>query len=219
MKHDLCRAFKFLVQIEVNNMIDYPGYLQDLIAEFSKLPGIGYKTSVRLSMHIMNKNTEDVIKFSDIIKKCKINVKYCEICGNLSEDKHCFICSDVSRDKSIICVVQDIKDVYAFEKTKNFNGVYHVLGGTISPNRGVSPDDLNIDSLLNRVENEMVNEIILSTSPTLEGEATSIYISKLLFDKKIKLTRLAYGIPLGSDLEYVDEVTLSRALDFRQKMY
>lgn len=199
-------------------MNDYPKYLQDLIAEFAKLPGIGYKTAVRLSMNIINKSTEDVIKFSDSLKNCKLNLKYCAKCGNFSEDNLCFVCMDVSRDKSIICVVQDVKDVYAFEKTRNFNGVYHVLNGVISPSRGIGPENLNINMLLKRIEEDKVEEIILSTSSTLEGEATSIYISKLLFDKKLKVTRIAYGIPLGSDLEYVDEITLSRALDFRQKI-
>ncbi|HJD00199.1 recombination mediator RecR [Candidatus Arthromitus sp. SFB-turkey] len=199
-------------------MNDYPKYLQDIIAEFSKLPGIGYKTAVRLSMYVINKNLEDVMKFSDAIKNCKINLKYCEKCGNFSEERFCFICSDKSRDVSIICVVQDVKDIYAFEKTRNFNGVYHVLHGVISPSKGIGPDSLNIDNLIKRIKEEKIQEIILSTSPTLEGEATSVYISKLLFGENLKITRLAYGVPLGSDLEYVDEITLSKALDFRQKI-
>ena len=199
-------------------MNDYPKYLQDIIAEFSKLPGIGYKTAVRLSMYVINKNLEDVMKFSDAIKNCKINLKYCEKCGNISEERFCFICSDKYRDVSIICVVQDVKDIYAFEKTRNFNGVYHVLHGVISPSKGIGPDSLNIDNLIKRIKEEKIQEIILSTSPTLEGEATSVYISKLLFGENLKITRLAYGVPLGSDLEYVDEITLSKALDFRQKI-
>lgn len=197
-------------------MNDYPKYLQDIIAEFSKLPGIGYKTAVRLSMYVINKNLEDVMKFSDAIKNCKINLKYCEKCGNFSEERFCFICSDKSRDVSIICVVQDVKDIYAFEKTRSYMGVYHVLHGVISPNKGIGPETLNLESLIKKIEFQSIKEIILATSPTLEGEATSIYISKLLGEKNIKITRLAYGIPLGSDLEYVDEITLSRALDFRR---
>lgn len=199
-------------------MNDYPKYLQDLILEFSKLPGVGYKTAVRLSMHIVNKNIDEVVKFSDSIKNCKINLKHCSKCGNFSEGELCFICLDVSRNQSIICVVQDVKDIYAFEKTGSFDGVYHVLNGVISPSRGIGPDNLNISMLLKRINENKVEEIILSTSSTLEGEATSIYISKLLFDSNLKITRLAYGIPLGSELEYVDEITLSRALDFRQKI-
>lgn len=199
-------------------MYDYPKYLQDVISEFSKLPGIGYKTAVRLSMNLINKSEEDVLKFSKAIENCKKNLKYCSICGNFSEDSTCYICKDSSRDFSVICVVQEVKDLYAFEKIKNFQGVYHVLHGIISPSKGIGPDDLNIKNLTKRVEEKRVNEIILATSPTLEGEATSIYISRLFFNKQIKLTRLAYGVPLGSDLEYVDEITLSRALDFRQKI-
>lgn len=199
-------------------MYDYPKYLQDVISEFSKLPGIGYKTAVRLSMNLINKSEEDVLKFSKAIENCKKNLKYCSICGNFSEDSTCYICKDSSRDFSVICVVQEVKDLYAFEKIKNFQGVYHVLHGIISPSKGIGPDDLNIKNLTKRVEEKRVNEIILATSPTLEGEATSIYISRLFSNKQIKLTRLAYGVPLGSDLEYVDEITLSRALDFRQKI-
>lgn len=197
-------------------MNDYPKYIQDLILEFSKLPGIGYKTAVRLSMHIINKNLEEVLNFSNSIKSAKENLKYCSVCGNFSEDETCFICKDSLRDKSLICVVQDVKDVYAFEKTRSYMGVYHVLHGVISPNRGIGPETLNLEGLIKKVNSQNIKEIILATSPTLEGEATSIYISKLLGEKNIKITRLAYGIPLGSDLEYVDEITLSRALDFRR---
>lgn len=199
-------------------MNEYPKYLQDLILEFSRLPGIGYKTAVRLSMYIINNKSEDVIRFSNAIRNSKEYLKYCSECGNFSEDELCFICKDNSRNRSVICVVQDVKDIYAFEKTRNFNGVYHVLNGVISPSRGIGPESLNIEMLIRRIDENKVEEIILSTSSTLEGEATSIYISKLLFDKTIKVTRLAYGIPLGSELEYVDEITLSRALDFRQKI-
>lgn len=199
-------------------MNDYPKYLQDLISEFSKLPGIGYKTAVRLSMYIINKESQEVYKFSDILRNCKKELKYCVECGNFAEEEFCFVCADKTRDTSVICVVQDIKDIYVFEKTKSFNGIYHVLNGLISPSKGIGPDNLNIDMLLKRIENNKVDEIILSTNSTLEGEATSIFISKLFFDKNIKVTRLAYGIPLGSELEYVDEITLSRALNFRQKI-
>ncbi len=198
-------------------MNNYPKYLQDIISEFSKLPGIGHKTAVRLSMHVINKNLEDVMCFSEAIKNCKLNLKYCEKCSNLSDDKFCYVCSNKSRDNSIICVVQDIRDVYAFEKVGNYQGVYHVLHGLISPNKGIGPENLNINNLVQRIDCDEVVEVILSTGLTLEGEATSAYISKLLYGKKVKVTRLAYGIPLGSDLDYVDEMTLGRALDFRQK--
>lgn len=199
-------------------MNDYPKYLQDVIGEFSKLPGIGYKTAVRLSMSLINRTDEEVLKFSNAIVNCKKKLNYCSICGNFAEDNICYICKDKSRDSSIVCVVQEVKDLYAFEKTKCFRGVYHVLHGVISPSRGIGPDKLNIKNLIQRIEKEKIEEIIIATNPNHEGEATSIYISTFLNNKNIKLTRLAYGVPLGSDLEYVDEITLSRALDYRQKI-
>lgn len=198
-------------------MNNYPEYLQNIIAEFSKLPGIGYKTAVRLSMYVINRNLDEVVKFSDAIKNSKINLKYCNKCGNFSDEDFCSICFDKSRNEKIICVVQEVKDIYSFEKIRSYQGVYHVLHGLISPNKGIGPENLNIENLIKRIDEDKVEEVILSTSPTLEGEATSVYISKLLYNRKIKITRLAYGIPLGSDLDYVDEITLSRALDFRQK--
>ncbi|BAK80597.1 recombination mediator RecR [Candidatus Arthromitus sp. SFB-rat-Yit] len=198
-------------------MIEYPEYIQKVIGEFSKLPGVGYKTAVRLTMYMLNKEMKDVLDFCDSIKKCKEDLKYCKKCNNFSENDICSICEDVGRDRRVICIVQDVKDIYAFEKTRNYRGLYYVLHGLISPIKGVSVEDLKIDLLVKRVEEEKINEVILATSPTLEGEATSIYISKL-FPKEQKLTRLAYGVPLGSDLEYVDEITLSRALDFRQSI-
>lgn len=198
-------------------MNNYPEYLQNIIAEFSKLPGIGYKTAVRLSMYVINRDLNEVMQFSNAIKNCKLNLRYCDKCGNFSDDGLCSICFDKSRNEKIICVVQEVKDIYSFEKIRSYQGVYHVLHGLISPNKGIGPENLNIENLINRIDSDKVDEVILSTSPTLEGEATSVYISKLLYNKKIKITRLAYGIPLGSDLDYVDEITLSRALDFRQK--
>lgn len=196
-------------------MIDYPKYLEDLILEFSKLPGIGYKTAVRLSMHVINKSEEDVMKFSYIVKNSKLKLKYCIKCGNFSDENLCLICMDNTRDKKIVCVVQEVKDVHVFEKIKSYNGIYHVLHGAISPLKGIGPDTLKINELLERIKNENIEEVILATNPTLEGEATCVYISKFI-EKNIKVTRLAHGVPLGSDLEHVDEMTLSRALDFRQ---
>lgn len=197
-------------------MNDYPSYLNNIIVEFSKLPGIGYRTAERLSMYMINRKIEDVIKFSEAIKNCKEKLKYCPKCGNFSEDKLCNICTDKFRNPSVICVVQEAKNIYAFEKTRNYRGVYHVLHGIISPNRGIGPDKLNIENLVKRVNEENVQEIILAINPSVEGEATNIYISRLFNNKKVKISRLAYGIPLGGDLEYIDDVTLSRALDFRQ---
>ena len=194
-------------------MIEYPEYIQKVVSEFSKLPGIGYKTAIRLTMHILNREINEINEFCDSVKK----LRYCEKCNNFSDDDICLICKDTSRDKSTICVVQDVKDVYAFEKIGSYKGLYYVLHGLISPIKGIGPDDLKIELFVKRVKEEKINEVILATNPTLEGEATSIYISKL-FSNEQKLTRLAYGVPLGSDLEYVDEITLSRALDFRQRI-
>ncbi len=199
------------------NMIEYPEYIQKVVSEFSKLPGIGYKTAIRLTMHILNREINEINEFCDSVKKCKEKLRYCEKCNNFSDDDICLICKDTSRDKSTICVVQDVKDVYAFEKIGSYKGLYYVLHGLISPIKGIGPDDLKIELFVKRVKEEKINEVILATNPTLEGEATSIYISKL-FSNEQKLTRLAYGVPLGSDLEYVDEITLSRALDFRQRI-
>ena len=198
-------------------MIEYPEYIQKVVSEFSKLPGIGYKTAIRLTMHILNREINEINEFCDSVKKCKEKLRYCEKCNNFSDDDICLICKDTSRDKSTICVVQDVKDVYAFEKIGSYKGLYYVLHGLISPIKGLGPDDLKIELFVKRVKEEKINEVILATNPTLEGEATSIYISKL-FSNEQKLTRLAYGVPLGSDLEYVDEITLSRALDFRQRI-
>ena len=198
-------------------MIEYPEYIQKVVSEFSKLPGIGYKTAIRLTMHILNREINEINEFCDSVKKCKEKLRYCEKCNNFSDDDICLICKDTSRDKSTICVVQDVKDVYAFEKIGSYKGLYYVLHGLISPIKGIGPDDRKIELFVKRVKEEKINEVILATNPTLEGEATSIYISKL-FSNEQKLTRLAYGVPLGSDLEYVDEITLSRALDFRQRI-
>jgi len=199
-------------------MIEYPVYIQKAINAFSKLPGIGYKTAVRLTMNMISKDIKDVEDFCSDILNSKKELKYCSKCKNFSEDELCFICTDKGRDHSTICVVQDVKDVYAFEKTRTYRGVYYVLHGVITPIKGIGPSDIGIDFLEERVRNENIKEIILATSPTLEGEATSIYLSKLFNNKNIKLTRLAYGIPLGSDLEYVDEITLGRALDSRMQI-
>lgn len=196
-------------------MIEYPEYIQRAINSFSKLPGIGHKTAVRLTMNMINKDIADVEDFCSSILNSRRNLKYCSKCKNFSEGDLCFVCIDKSRDHSTICVVQDVRDLYAFEKTKTYRGVYYVLHGVITPIKGIGPSDIGIDFFEMRVKSENIKEIILATSPTLEGEATSIYLSKLFNNENIKITRLAYGIPLGSDLEYVDEVTLGRALDSR----
>ena len=181
-----------------------------LINEFSKLPGVGAKTAQRFAYKVVNMTKEEAKTFADAIINVKENVHYCSICGNFSEGDVCDVCQN--RSKSTICVVKEPKDVIAIEKLNEFNGVYHVLHGTISPMRSIGPDQLKIKELLQRINNEDIKEVIVATNYTVEGEATAMYLSKILKPLEIKVTRLANGLPVGSDLEYADEVTLYRAL-------
>lgn len=181
-----------------------------LINEFTKLPGVGKKTAQRYAYKVINMTDGEAKQFAESIINCKQKVKYCKICGNFTEFEVCDICNN--REKNIICVVKEPKDVIAMEKLHEFKGVYHVLHGVISPMEGISPNDIRIKELLNRVSKGGVEEVIMATNPDVEGEATAIYIAKLLNALGIKVTRLAHGIPIGSELEYTDEVTLSRAL-------
>ena len=187
-----------------------------LINEFSKLPGVGAKSAQRFAYKIINMSTKEAESFAEAIVNAKKNVRYCSICGNFSEGDVCDICKDTRRDSSIICVVKDPRDVIAMEKTGSFRGVYHVLHGTISPIDNVGPDDIRIKELLTRLND--VNEIILATNPDVEGDATAVYIARLLKPFNVKTTRIAHGIPIGGDLEYIDEVTLSKAIDGRREM-
>lgn len=180
-----------------------------LINEFSKLPGVGAKTAQRYAYKIINMTEEDAERFADAIRYAKKNVHYCKICGNFSEGEICDVCK--TRSSSVICVVKEPKDVIAIEKLNEFNGVYHVLHGTISPLDGVGPDDINVNGLLTRISQGGVSEVIMATNPDVEGEATAMYLSNLIKPLGIKVTRLAHGIPIGTDLEYADEVSLSRA--------
>ncbi len=180
-----------------------------LINEFSKLPGVGAKTAQRYAYKIINMTEEDAERFADAIRYAKKNVHYCKICGNFSEGEICDVCK--TRSSSVICVVKEPKDVIAIEKLNEFNGVYHVLHGTISPLDGVGPDDINVKGLLTRISQGGVSEVIMATNPDVEGEATAMYLSNLIKPLGIKVTRLAHGIPIGTDLEYADEVSLSRA--------
>ena len=180
-----------------------------LINEFSKLPGVGAKTAQRFAYKIVNMNDEEAKAFADAIINVKENVRYCKVCGNFSEGDVCDICKN--RSAETICVVKEPKDVIAIEKLNEFNGVYHVLHGTISPLDGIGPNDINIKELLNRISNGNVSEVIMATNPDVEGEATAMYISNLLKPLGIKVSRLAHGIPIGTDLEYADEVSLARA--------
>jgi len=187
-----------------------------LINEFSKLPGVGTKTAQRFAYKVVNMSEDEAKEFSDAILNVKKNVKYCKICGNFSEKEVCDICEERSHD--VICVVKEPKDVIAIEKLNEYNGVYHVLHGTISPLEGIGPNDIDIKGLLSRIEKGNVKEIIMATNPDVEGEATAMYICGLIKPLGIKVTRLAHGIPIGTDLEYADEVTLARAFVDRKTL-
>lgn len=189
--------------------------LDKLIEHFERLPGIGKKSAIRLAYYILNRPIEEVKSFSDAMINAKNKIKYCKVCCNLTDEDVCSLCKDETRDKSVICVVENPKDIIALEKTHEFNSSYHILHGVLSPLNGIGPDDIKIKELLSRIDKDEVKEVIMATNPTVEGEATSMYISKLLKPLGIKVTRLAYGIPVGGDLEYVDEITLLRALEGR----
>ncbi|MBQ6921925.1 MAG: recombination protein RecR [Clostridia bacterium] len=187
-----------------------------LINEFSKLPGVGAKTAQRFAYRVINMSEQEAEEFAAAIKNAKKNVHYCKICGNFSEGEICDVC--MRRDKSTICVVKEPKDVIAIEKLNEYNGVYHVLHGTISPLDGIGPDDINVKGLLSRIAEGGVNEVIMATNPDVEGEATAMYITGLIKPLGIKVTRLAHGLPIGTDIEYADEVSLSRAFVDRKTL-
>ena len=196
----------------------FPAALQDLADQFGRLPGIGGKTAQRLAFHVLSLPLEDAQAFADAIMEAKRTVHTCPECQNLTDRDVCPICDDGLRDRSVICVVADPKDVIAMERSREFNGVFHVLPGVISPLNHVTQDDIKIKELLLRVGSGQVREVIMATNPDTEGEATAMYISRLLRPMEVKVTRLAYGVPVGSQLEYADEVTLSRALEGRQEI-
>ena len=196
----------------------FPAALQDLADQFARLPGIGGKTAQRLAFHVLSLPQEEAEAFANAILEAKSTVHTCPVCQNLTDRDVCPICSDPLRDQSVICVVAEPKDVIAMERSREFNGAYHVLHGVISPLNHVTQEDIKIKELLQRVASSDVREIIMATNPDTEGEATAMYISRLLRPMEIKVTRLAYGVPVGSQLEYADEVTLSRALEGRQEI-
>lgn len=196
----------------------YSPTIERLIENFEKLPSIGHKTATRLAFYMLNLNEEGINEFINSITEAKKKLKYCSKCFNITDTDPCPICSNPRRDKSIICVVEDVKDVVAMERTHEFKGVYHVLHGSISPMNGVGPEDIKIKELLERLKDTDVKEIIIATNPRVEGEATAIYLSKLIKPIGIKVTRIAHGIPVGGDLEYTDEVTLSKALEGRREL-
>jgi len=194
----------------------YQGAVQDLIDELGRLPGVGPKSAQRIAFHILNSPAEEMEKLSAAITTVKRKVSFCEICGNISETPKCSICRDARRDTSLICVVEEPKDVSAIERTGSFDGRYHVLGGSINPMQGIGPEQLRIRQLVTRLADENVQEIILAMDPNLEGEATATYLSRLLNPIGVTVSRLASGLPVGGDLEYADEITLGRALEGRR---
>lgn len=198
--------------------MNYPESLNNLINSLKKLPSIGEKSAERLAFAIMNLDEDDIVLFSNSINDVKSKIKKCTICGNITEENLCSICSDEKRDNSLICVVEDSKKIITLEKIGSYNGVYHVLGGLISPSEGKGPKDIELDSLVKKVKEENVNEIIIAISPTLEGETTALYISKLLENTNVIISKIAYGIPIGADMEYLDPMTLSMALNNRNKI-
>ncbi|MBF4501576.1 MULTISPECIES: recombination mediator RecR [Savagea] len=196
----------------------YPEPISKLIDSFMKLPTIGPKTASRLAFFVLNMEEDTVLDFAKALVDAKRNIHFCSVCGHITDVDPCHICQDQSRDESMICVVQDPKDVIAMEKMRDYNGRYHVLHGAISPMDGVGPEDINVPSLLTRLQDERVQELILATNPTVEGEATAMYISRLVKPSGIKTTRIAHGLPVGGDLEYADEVTLSKAIEGRREL-
>ncbi len=192
--------------------------LAKLIDKFESLPGIGNKTAQRLAYHVLNMSREQATDFANAITDAHDKIKYCSVCCNFSDEELCPVCKDTQRDKSVICVVESPRDAMAMESTREFNGTYHVLHGALSPMSNIGPDDLYIKELLVRLNDDTVKEIIMATNPTIEGDTTAMYISRLLKPLGIKTTRLAYGVPVGSDLEYADEVTLARALEGRNEL-
>lgn len=196
----------------------YSPSIEKLVEAFEKLPSIGHKTAVRLAFFMLDATNEEINEFITSITNAKKNLKYCSKCYNISDTDPCPICANPKRDESMICVVEDVKDIIAMERTHEFRGVYHVLHGSISPMNGIGPDDIKLKELLSRLQSDIVKEIILATNPRVEGEATAMYISKLVKPLGIKVTRIAHGIPVGGDLEYIDEITLTKALEGRREI-
>lgn len=196
----------------------YEGAVQDLIDELGRLPGIGPKSAQRIAFHLLAEDPADVRRLADALLEVKARVRFCEVCGNVAQEERCQVCRDPRRNPTVICVVEEPKDVVAVERTREFRGLYHVLGGAISPISGVGPDDLRIAGLLTRLADGTVTEVILATNPNVEGEATATYLARLLGPMGLTVSRLASGLPVGGDLEYADEVTLGRAFEGRRRI-
>ncbi len=195
----------------------YPNSVAKLIEEFEKLPGIGHKSAQRVAFYLLERSKDEVNQFAETMIKAKEELRYCTVCCNMSDKDVCDICGNSSREKDIICVVEDTRDVTAMERAREFRGVYHVLHGAISPMAGIGPEDIKLKELITRID-DTVSEVIVATNPTVEGEATAMYISKLLKPLGVKVTRIAHGIPVGGDLEYADEITLAKALQGRREI-
>lgn len=196
----------------------YPGPISRLIEAFQKLPGVGPKTAQRLAFFVLSLPRDEVVGMARAMVDARDKTRYCNICGNYSDADLCLVCRDTRRDKSYICVVQDARDVLAMERMREFKGYYHVLGGAISPMDGIGPDQLRVRELLNRLKDGRTKEVILATNPNVEGEATALYVARILKPLGLRVTRIAHGLPVGGDLEYADEVTLSRALEGRREL-
>jgi recombination protein RecR len=195
----------------------YEGVVQELIDELSRLPGVGPKSAQRIAFYLLQTEDDQAIKLSNVLREVKERVRFCDVCGNVSEEERCNICRDARRNQTMICVVEESKDVQAIERTREYRGLYHVLGGAISPIEGIGPDQLRIKELLTRLSNAQIVEVIIATDPNMEGEATATYIARMLAPLGINVTRLASGLPVGGDLEYADEVTLGRAFAGRRQ--
>ena len=196
----------------------YDGIVQELMDEFGRLPGIGPKSAQRITFHILQTPSFDVARLAEVLTDIRARVRFCDVCGNVSEQDRCAICRDPRRNPALICVVEDAKDVAAIERTREFRGLYHVLGGAISPIAGIGPEDLRITQLMTRLADPAVQEVIIATNPNMEGEATAAYLSRILATLEIAVSRLASGLPVGGDLEYADEVTLGRAFEGRRRL-
>jgi recombination protein RecR len=194
----------------------YEGVVQELIDELSRLPGVGPKSAQRIAFYLLQTDDDQAIKLANVLREVKERVRFCDVCGNVSEEERCNICRDARRNQTMICVVEESKDVQAIERTREYRGLYHVLGGAISPIEGIGPDQLRIKELLTRLSNDQVTEVIIATDPNMEGEATATYISRMLAPLGLTVSRLASGLPVGGDLEYADEVTLGRAFAGRR---
>lgn len=197
-------------------MASFPEAFENLIEELKKLPGIGPRTAYRLAFFIFNCKEEDVKSLANALIKAKSEIRVCQECFSLADGEMCAICKSEDRDRSVICVVEEPKDVFAIEKTREFKGVYHVLGGALSPIDGIGPEELRINELLRRIKERPIKEVIIATNPTVSGEATAIYLAKILKEEGVKVTRLASGIPYGGDIDFADEITLARALESRR---